>query len=147
MTDSTEFDLTMTLGDAIRNLRATESADFACDTPPQITQVVEQHDAVHVLFGCGMSLQDEIAAHVWMMLATTAKMSEMHQAVASQEHQGVLSGIGHLQLMNVWLRSLPRLFSIVVRSLQMEKRVAMERLAELKEQPIFAIRQAYGIRL
>lgn len=142
-----EFDPAMTLGVAMRKLRAAEPEDFAREMPMEIAQIVEQHDAVHVLFDCGTTLQDEIAAHVWMLLATNAKVREMHQAVASQEHRVALSGIGHLKLLGVWLLSLPRLLSIVVKSWRMEQRLAMERLTELKEQPIVAIRRAHGIEL
>ena len=147
MAEQAEFDPAMTLGEAMRKLRAAEPADFARETPVEIAQMVEQHDAVHVLFDCGTSLQDEIAAHVWMLLATNAKVREMHRAVASQEHRVAISGIGRLKLLRVWLLSLPRLLSIVVKSWRVERRVAMERLAELKEQPIAAIRRVHGIEL
>lgn len=138
----------ITLGEAIQKLRAAEFVDDMTDKiSVEITQVFEQHDAVHVLFNCGTSIQDEIAVHIWMLFATTAKIGEMHRAVAKLEHRNVLSGIGHLKLFGIWVTSLPRIFSIIFKSLHMKKKLAVEELATLKEQPIIEIRREYGIIL
>jgi hypothetical protein len=71
----------------------------------------------------------------------------MHRAVASQEHRDILSGIGHFKLMGSWVASLPRLVGIIVKSLRMKKRLALEELSRLKEQSILEIRQQHGIIL
>ncbi len=138
----------ITLGEAIQKMRASElEGDMTDKIPVEITQVFEQHDAVHVLFNCGTSIQDEIAAHIWMVFATTAKISEMHRAVANQEHRNVLSSIGHCKLVGIWVTSLPRIISIISKSLRMKKRLAVEELSKLKEQPIIEIRREHGIVL
>lgn len=99
-------DPSITLGEAIQKLRASErEGDMTNKMSAEIMQVFEQHDAVHVVFNCGTSIQDEIAVHIWMTFATTAKIREMHRAVANQEHRNVLSGIGHLKLMGIWFTS------------------------------------------
>lgn len=138
----------MSLGEAIQALRASEfEGDMTNKMPAEIMQAFEQHDAVHVLFNCGTSIQDEIAAHVWMLLATTANISEMHRAVASQEHRSVLTDIGHLKLIGIWFTCLPRIIGIIFKSLRMKKRLAVENLSKLKEQSILKIRQEHGIVL
>ncbi|NEP57331.1 MAG: hypothetical protein F6K31_09945 [Symploca sp. SIO2G7] len=148
MIENFGFGTSMTLGEGIQKLRELESEnDMTNRMPVEIKQVFEQHDAVHILFGCGTSIQDEIAAHIWMLLATTAKISEMHLAVASQEHRNVLSSIGHLKLIGIWLVCLPRIVGIIFKSLRMKKRLAVEELAVLKEQSILEIRREHGIVL
>lgn len=137
----------MTLGEAIRKMRASETEDFSSSPSTDLEQLTDQHDAVHVLFGCGTSVQDEIAAHVWMLFASTANLSKMHRAVATQEHGRVISGMGHVKLMSIWLASLPRIIGILFKSLRMKKRVAMEELARLKGQSVTEIRQEHGIIL
>ena len=142
------FDTSITLGEAIKQLRASEhEGDMTNKISAEITQVFEQHDAVHILFNCGTSIEDEIAAHIWMIFATTAKISEMHRAVANQEHRNVLSGIGHFKLMGIWLTCLPRIIGIICKSLLMKKRLAVENLSNLKKQSVLEIRQEYGIIL
>lgn len=142
-----DFDPAMTLGEAIQKMRASEPEDMANQASADIVQALEQHDAVHILFNLGTSIQDEISAHVWMVLATTANINEMHRAVATQEHRSVLSGIGHFKLVNIWFSSLPRIVGIIFKSLRMKKKIAVEELSRLKEQSVLAIRQEHGIVL
>lgn len=138
----------ITLGEAIQNLRASEQeGDMTNKMSAEVMQALEQHDAVHVLFNCGTSIEDEIAAHIWMIFATTAKISEMHRAVANQEHRNVLSGIGHLKLLGIWLSCLPRIVAIISKSLRMKKKLAVDELSQLKEQSILEIRREHGIVL
>ncbi len=142
------FDPSITLSEAIQEMRGLESdGNLANKISADIAQALEQHDAVHIVFNCGTSIHDEIAVHLWMVFATTAKISEMHHAVASQEHRHVLSGIGHFKLMRIWVTSLPRIIGIIFKSLRMKKRLAVEELSKLKEQSILEIRQEHGIIL
>lgn len=145
----TQLDDSLTLGEAIQQLRLQEDPDGAMTNAMSevSAQAFEQHDAVHALFGCGTSIRDEIAAHVWMALATTARMGEMHRVVASQEHRKVLAGLGHVKLAGAWLASLPRLLRILMRSRQMERRIDFAELESLKRQSLAAIRREHGITL
>ncbi len=140
-------DPSITLGEAIQKLRASEPENFANRASVDMIQSLEQHDAVHILFDLGTSIQDEIAAHIWMMLATTANMSQMHRAVATQEHRSVLVGIGHFQLMGVWCLSLPRIIGIFFKSWRLKQKIVVEDLSKLKQQSVLAIRQDHGIVL
>ncbi len=148
MNEQLGAEISMTLGEAIQKLRESESeGDMSAKISVEIKQALEQHDAVHILFDLGTSVRDEIAAHIWMLLATTADISQMHRAVASQEHRSVLAGIGHFKLMGIWLTCLPHIVAIVFKSLRMKKRVAVAELAKLKEQSIAQIRREHGIML
>lgn len=140
---------TMTLHDAIQELRAVEErkSDISVKMSTEMMQAFEHHDAVHVLFGCGTTIQDEIAAHVWMVFGTTAKLSEMHRAVANREHRNVLSGIGHFKLFSIWVSCLPRILSIITKCLRLKKRLALEELEKLKERPLSDIRREHGIAI
>jgi hypothetical protein len=116
----------MPLGEAIQKMRAAEAkGDLTNKFSLEVEQAFEQHDAIHILFNCGTSIQDEIDVHVWLIFAITAKISEMHRAVANQEHRKVLSGIGHLKLLGTWFVSLPRIISIIFKSLRMKKRLVL----------------------
>lgn len=137
----------LTLGQALQSFRTATGEDDATEQMADIEEIFERHDAIHVLFDCGTSIQDEIAVHVWMAFATTANVSEMHRAVAHLEHRNVLSDIGHFKLISTWVRCLPRILSIILKSLRMKKRVAIEELSKLKQQPIFDIRLEHGIVL
>jgi hypothetical protein len=138
----------MTLGEAMQRMRELEPLEnLANKISADIALALEQHDAIHILFNCGTSLQDEISVHLWMVLATTVKINEMHLAVASAEHRNVLAKIGHLKLISTWLVSLPRIISILFKSLRIKKRLAVAELSQLKQQSILEIRQTHGIVL
>ncbi len=148
MNDRLAFDTSITLAEAIQKLGALEENDALTNKmSAEVKQLLEQHDAVHILFNCGTSIEDEIAAHIWMLFATTAKIGEMHSAVASQEHRNALSGIGHFKLISIWFASIPRIIAIIFKSLRMKKKVPLEELCRLKQQSIFEIRQEYAIAL
>lgn len=136
------------LGDAIELLRITDDPDAkVTDAMSAVAaQSFEQHDAVHVIFGLGTSMQDEIAAHVWMALATTAKISEMHKAVANVEHKKILTGMGHMKLVGTWFRALPRILMIGLATMRMKKKIAFEELASLKNKTLSEIWVEHGLR-
>ncbi len=138
---------TLTLGAAIQILRAAQAEGDLTDQFSEVEQMFDRHDAIHILFDCGNSIQDEIAVHIWMIFATTIDINEMHSAVADREHRHVLAGIGHFKLLGTWLISLPRIISIIFKSLRMKKKLAVEELAKLKQQSIDDIRREHGIVL
>ncbi len=147
MNQHLDCDASTTLGEAIQKLRSLEHDDMTNKMSAEVTQALEQHDAVHVLFNCGTSIREEIAAHLWMLFATTANISEMHRAVASIEHKSVLSKIGHFKLLGIWFTSLPRIIGIISKSLRMKKKLAIEELSQLKEMSLLEIRREHGIIL
>lgn len=142
-------DSSITLSEAISRLRKAEdpTGEVTTGMSSGSAGAFDMHDAVHVLFGCGTSLEEEIAAHVWMKFGTTAKLRDMHKAVANQEHRKVLSGLGHVKVVGTWLCMLPRILGIIVRSRRMKKPVAFEELARLKERAVLSIREEHGIQI
>jgi hypothetical protein len=146
MNEDFSLGTSITLGEAIQKLRAAKAeGDLTNRFSVEVEQAFEQHDAIHILFNCDTSIQDEIDVHVWMVFATTANISEMHRTVAGQEHSKVLSSIGHLKLIRTWFGSFPRIFGIIFKSLRMKKRLAVEELSKLKQQSIIEIRREHGI--
>ena len=137
----------LTLGEAIARLRRDEGPNGTVTSGMEAgsAEAFAMHDAVHVLFGCGTSLEDEIAAHVWMLCATTARVGEMHRAVANRQHRSVMTGLGHGRVAATWVRMLPRIFGIIAQARRMKKRVEVERLDELKLLSVDAIRREHGI--
>lgn len=138
----------LTLEQAISLLRSAEDgAGEIEESMAEVEQAFLQHDAVHAIFGLGTSVEDEIAAHVWMAMATNAKLREMHQAVSQAEHRKILDGIGHGRLLATWLRRSPRLLGIALRSLRMTRRIDFAQIGRLKAMTLGDIRAEHGVRL
>lgn len=145
MNEYSSAETSLTLGEAIQKMRAAADNDMTDRMSPEVSAAFDWHDTVHILFDLGTSIQDEIAVHIWMISATTAKISDMHRAVADREHQSVVAGIGHLKLIGVWFTLLPRLIGIIGKSRRMNKRLVVAELATLKQQSIAEIRREHGI--
>ena len=141
------IDPSMSLADAIAMMRAAEDpgGDVTAGMSTSSAKAVDMHDAVHLIFGCGTSLRDEIAAHVWMAFATTAPLREMHRAVANQEHRKALSAIGHFRLLGTWLAMLPTIVGILRRASRMTKKIDYDELPILLGQSLSEIRADHGI--
>lgn len=142
-----EQDLSLTLAEAISRMRVVEdpTGKVTAAMSENTASAFDMHDAVHILFDCGTSLEGEIAAHIWMKFGTTAKIADMHRAVAQSEHRNVLKNIGHFKLLGTWLRMLPKLVGIVRRARRMKKKVEFEALDELKGKTLGAIIEEHGI--
>ncbi|MBE9032630.1 hypothetical protein IQ266_23100 [filamentous cyanobacterium LEGE 11480] len=148
MPESERFHPSLTLGEALQIMRSTApEATMTQKMSATMAQIFEQHDAVHILFDCGTSIQDEIAVHLWMNFGTTANLRDMHQTVANQEHQEVLSSIGHFKLLGIWCTSLPRIIQIMLKCWQMQRPIDISALDRLKPQTIHTIRSEHGIEL
>jgi hypothetical protein len=141
------FNSNITLEQAIQELRQREEQqnNISIKMLSKISPTFEQHDAVHILFACGTTIEDEIAVHIWMLFGTTAKFDEMHQIVANQEHGNIISNIGHLKLIRIWISCFPRILNIIIKCSRMKKRLALEELEKLKKQSLCEIRCQYGI--
>ena len=148
MTDA-DSNAALTLRDAIDRLRRAEDPQGAVTKEMSKTSAhaFNMHDAVHLIFGCDVSLREEIAAHAWMAFATTAPIAEMHRAVANDEHEDTLAGIGHGRLMITWLTMLPRLAGIVWKAGRMQKKIDYHRLDDLMDRTIADIRADHGVRV
>ena len=82
-------DCPMTLRQGIAELRGAEGTqgDTATQVAPELTQDLDIHDAVHVLFACPTSVRGEVIAHVWTAFGTTAKLADLHRVNNHQEHE------------------------------------------------------------
>ncbi len=144
-----DADCTLTLREGIQALRQLEGieGDAAAHVAPELARDLEIHDAIHVLFACSTPLISEVTAHVWTLLGTTTKLSDMHRVTSHQDHQAVLKQIGNWRLLAGWLRSLPKIVLTLFNASTMTQRWPVEELDQFLDQPLNEIRQEFGIRL
>ncbi|PZD75357.1 hypothetical protein C1752_00128 [Acaryochloris thomasi RCC1774] len=140
---------TQTLREGVRELRAHEGAtsDAAENVVPDLSDDIDMHDAIHVLFGCPTNLLGEIIAHVWTAFGTTVKMQDMHRVNMHDDHQQVLSKIGYGRLIKTWLSSLPRIIATLISAMAMKHRWPAEDYTFYLDQRLCDLRENFGIRL
>ncbi len=139
-----------TLEEGLQELRALEAAQGsdASETFAQALQTaIDQHDIIHVLFGCGTDLKGEIRAHVWTIFGTTLTMRQMHQVNEHGDHKSALKEIGHTRLLGTWLQIFPSLLRIIWRAKRMTKRFPIEKTADYLHWSLDDLRLEFGIRI
>lgn len=138
-----------TLRTALAELRAAEGADqdAASQMAPELIRDLDIHDAIHVIFGCSTDLPGEVLAHVWTILGTSARVRDLHRVMSHRDHREALAKIGHGPLLRMWITSIPRIASTMWRASRMTRRLRIEDMASLLDQPLAEIRHHHGIRL
>lgn len=81
-----------TLQEGIAELRASVGPDHdsAIKMGPEMEHTMKAHDAVHVVFGCDASIEDEAISHFVMLLNTDVRLSDVRKVAKSKEHKSVV---------------------------------------------------------
>lgn len=140
---------TQTLRAALAELREAEGSenDAAAHVASELVIDLDVHDAIHVIFGCSTDLRGEVLAHVWTLLGTTAKLRDLHRVLSHADHQEALARIGHGDLLWKWLTTLPCIASTAWRASRMTRRLQVDNLQSMLDQPLDDIRSSCGIRI
>ena len=110
-------------------------------------QFFRSHDLVHLVFGCGVTLEDEAVADTWSLFGTTARMRDVFSYLTMEEHRELVRTDGRLRRRMASLRALPRVIRAVAASRRMTEPwpwLANERYLET---PLAQIRAHFGIEL
>lgn len=137
-----------TLHEAIQELRAFEGSDDAVvNLAPELREDIEIHDVIHVLFACGTDLASEVIAHIWTIFGTTYNVQNMARVNMHQDHQDVLSTIGHAKLLQMWAYKIPEIVKILYRAKRMIRRFPVQEYTQYLDRQLIDIREEFGIRL
>ena len=140
----------LTLFEGIKELRAFEGENennLESKTTEQFKNSLEGHDVIHSLFGCSTDVLGEIKVHLWMMFATTTKMSEIKNALGSKDHKTTLKEIGHFNLIKRWFIAIPIAIKIYRRSKKMHKKYPVENFKSNLDQKLKDLRKEYNINI
>lgn len=85
-------DTDQTLQEGIAELRASVGPDHdsIIKMGPDMEHIMGAHDAVHVIFGCDASMQDEAISHFVMLLNTDVRLSDVKKVAKSKEHKSAV---------------------------------------------------------
>lgn len=138
-----------TIRAALAELRSAEGSenDAAAHVAPELAIDLDIHDAIHVIFGCSTDVGGEVLAHVWTLLGTTAKVRDLHRVMSHSDHREALAKIGHGSLLRKWITTLPRIASTAWRASRMTRRLPLDTLPSMLDQPLDEIRRSCGIRI
>lgn len=134
-----------TLREAIAELRALDHDVSEEVVSADLAHALEAHDAVHVLFGCDITDDDEVLAHVWMAAGTDAKMADMHEVTRDPDHGRYAKGFAHGQRLMVVLRTVPRILAVLWHARRMRQRWPFGDYERMLDRTLVSLRRDYGI--
>ena len=108
----------------MEELRKLEATQVATTTfAPSLLEDIEQHDVIHVVFGCPTNLQGEVLAHIWSLLGTDMSVKRMGAVNMHADHRETLRSIGHLNVLKMWVNSFPAIVKTIWNASRMTKRL------------------------
>lgn len=105
------------------------------------------HDVIHVVFGCPTDLSGEIMAHLWTVLGTDVKLSELRRVTMHRDHRQALREIGHGRVLAMWIQNAGRFASTWIAARRMTGRLKVENIPALMDRSLCDIRRDLGIRV
>lgn len=133
-----------TLAEGMAEFAAALPAPLAPDDP-DLLEFMHAHDACHVLFGLGTTIDDEALADTWTMVATDMPVRRYMAYLKREPFKKLLVEIGARQLIVGTLRSLPRLVRVLWRARRMPARWPFWGYAEHLGTPICELRERFNI--
>lgn len=137
----------LSLRDGIEEFRKLEvQQDEAERLADDLIKDINEHDAIHTLFGCTADLKGEILAHVWTYFGTTTDMEQMKRVNRHEDHKQALREIGHLRLMRTWFFNIPSIIATIRNAKKMHKKFPAADYKGYLDAPLKEIREEFNIK-
>lgn len=138
---------TLTLREGIKELRDFEeiTGDVALKMGEEMQTVLNAHDAVHVVFGCDTSIQDEALAHFVMIFGTDVRISDMRKVARNKDHRKIVSAQSKKEIFKVLLDAGSDLYRVLDLRRKMIHKWSWFGFDKHLDRPIVEIREQFGI--
>ncbi len=139
----------LTLRQAIAELREFEGVenDAAAQVAAELSNDLDVHDVIHVIFGCETNVAGEVLAHGWTIFGTRVSMHDLHRVNMHADHRQALRQIGHLRLLRTWVLNLPLILKTIYRARRMKRLLDPAEFPSLMDWPLVEIRSSLGVQL
>jgi len=141
-------DCELTLGQGLEEFYALNACKFSQPVPDtKWGKLMAAHDACHVLFGVNTTLVEEAYGDMWTMCATTMKFKDFTEFGENDEARDLLQEIGLMNLIMGWLKSLPGIFNIFLRSRKMTKKWAIWQFENRLNDRLVDLRKEHNLKI
>ena len=114
---------------------------------PEAAALFRQHDAGHVVFGCDTSLRGETLIDTWTILGSTAGIKGYMEYFRHPQIYQIFEDVGYWHMTVEFLRCLPDICRILLRSRRMTMRWPWAGYPEYLDMPLVEIRTRFNIRV
>ncbi|SFD65672.1 hypothetical protein SAMN02745121_00965 [Nannocystis exedens] len=112
----------------------------------ELREFIRAHDACHVLFGLGTTVEDEAVADTWTIFGSDVGLRRYASYLGRPEIAGIIQQIGWWNLTAGSARALPRVLRAIVRARRMSAPWPFFDYARSLDVPIAALRRRYNVR-
>ena len=112
----------------------------------QGTAFFECHDVAHVVFACDTSLLNEAMADAWTLFGTSVSLRQFLDFMKIEEHKNIIAKLGWPTVIATFVKALPYVFLIALRSATMTRRWPWESFSAYLSVPLAEIRREFHIR-
>ena len=137
----------LTLAQGLSESRALNpDLDDARQATPEGIAFFRCHDVAHVVFACNTSLLNEAMADAWTLFGTSVSLRQFLNFMKIEEHQDIIAKIGWPTAIATFIKALPYIFLIALRSTTMTRRWPWEAFSAYLQVPLGEIRCEFHIR-
>ncbi|HME69019.1 MAG TPA: hypothetical protein VKM54_04035 [Myxococcota bacterium] len=137
-----------TLRDGLAEYYASHPELFLPDQmPADEARLFREHDAAHVLFGCGITIRGEILIDTWAIFGSTLGLRGYLEYLKLPQVNLVLLQAGSFRLAVELLRSLPNVFRIIRRCARFTEKWHWRNYEKHLDLPLRDIRAQFNIRV
>ena len=117
------------------------------ELPSDVAGLFRQHDAGHVVFGCDTSLRGETLIDTWTVFGTTAGLRIYLEYLKQPQVNQIFRDAGIRRIVVEFIRALPDVVRILVRSRRLVEKWAWADYAKQLERPLAELRREHGVAI
>jgi len=108
---------------------------------------INEHDAIHTLFGCSTDLKGEILAHIWTYFGTTTELAQMKKVNKHFDHKIALQEIGHFKLIKSWFLNIYPIVTVIIKAKKMKNKFPISSYQNYLNIELKLIRSEFNIKI
>ncbi len=147
MFDYQKQDSTQTLSEGIAEYFEAHQQHFARRTPsPEAQKFFHCHDVSHIVFGCDISLRDELVVKISSFFGTTAGLGVL-KGYSLAESKEIYEEIHFTEVVGTAVSGLYLIPRTIWRCLRMSHRWPWDSFEEFLDVPLVELREMFGVKV
>lgn len=147
MFDYQKQDSAQTLSEGMAEYFATNNQHFKMRVlTPEASEFFRCHDATHVVFGCDISLNDELVVKICSIFGTRVGWRVM-KGYGLAESKEVYEDLHFFDIVRTTLSALYLVPVSMWRCIRMRQRWHWENFDEFLDTPLYQVRETFGIKV
>ena len=137
-----------TLRQGLDEFYAINSDKFERPVPDtEWTELLQAHDACHVLFGLNTTLVEEALGDMWTLCGTSMTFKDYAQYTKSDAAKELIKGIGFWNIVTGTLKAIPGAVKVYLLSRKMSKKWEIWKFADRLDEKLVDLRRELNLKI